>query len=478
MDHPVVGKSAPSTAQLTADRSAVEPGAAQLIERRRTLLVASAGTFIALTSFTMPMSSLTALATGLGAGPAGQTWVLSSMSVGLAAGLLICGTLGDDYGRRRVFLLGAVLVVLTTLLGVAARSPWLFVLARIGQGLGAAALIACGLGLIGHAFPAGADRAKATGVWGASLGAGIACGPLLAVALNAVAGWRAGYLLIALCTLVVAVAGRILLVESRAERPHPVDLVGAVLLGLGLSALLAGLVAGRGGWARLLVVALLVSAVLLLVGFVLVELRLGRRGQPPLLDLALFRRRDFVAVTVAGLATGMGVIAVMSFLPTICERALGIGPLPGAAALATWAGISVPTSLAARRLRMNGDLQLAVSLLVVAAGVAMLGGLHPGDGVSRLMPGLLIAGLGSGVLNAALGRQAVSSVPPGRAGMGSGANNTARYLGSAVGVTVVAVLAAGSGTGGLLAGWDTAVLAGVVFSVLGALAVLLCLRRR
>jgi len=112
---------------------------------------------------------------------------------------------------------------------------------------------------------------------------------------------------------------------------------------------------------------------------------------------------------------------------------------------------------------------------VVAAGLVGLAGLQPGDGPGRLLPGLIVAGVGSGVLNAALGRQAVSSVPAGRAGMGSGANNTARYLGSAVGVTVVAMLATHPGSGGLLAGWTVAVLVCALFSVLGGIAVLVCL---
>jgi hypothetical protein len=123
-------------------------------------------------------------------------------------------------------------------------------------------------------------------------------------------------------------------------------------------------------------------------------------------------------------------------------------------------------------------MQLAAGLLVVAAGLAALAGLHPGDGLGRLLPGLVVAGLGSGVLNAALGRQAVSSVPAGRAGMGSGANNTARYLGSAVGVTIAAVLATRPVAGGLLVGWNAAVLVSVLFSVLGAAVVLGCLRWR
>lgn len=454
---------------------------AALTVRRRTLTLSALGTFLALALFTVPISALPSVAAALGAGAAGQTWILSSMSVGLAAGLLISGALADDFGRRRVFFLGASVTAVTLLVGALASTTLVFVLARIGQGLGAAAVIACGLGLIGHAFPDPHGRTSATGIWGAAVGAGIAVGPLLSATLGPVLGWRSPYLLLMVLTSAFAVAARMLLVESRRSAEHVgrPDLPGAVLLGVGLSALLAGLVTGREGWLRAQTLIPLIASVLLLVGFVLVELRTGRRGiesgGAPLLDLGLLRRQEFVAVTVAGLATGMGVIAVMSFLPTLMERGLGAGALVGSLGIVIWSGVSVPVALVARRLRINGDVQLAIGLAVVAVGLLLLGGLHSDDGLPRLVPGLIIAGVGSGVLNAALGRQAVASVPPDRAGMGSGANNTARYLGSAIGVTVLVGLATRPGQ--LLANWNAAVLTCVVFSLAGAAAVLLCLRR-
>jgi MFS family permease len=465
-----VDQTAGSTARasLTPDRAA---------EQTRTLFVAGAGTLVALALFTVPMCALPSLAAVLAAGPAAQTWMLSSMSVGLAAGLLVTGALADDYGRRRVFLLGAVAVALTCVLGVLGASPMLFVLARVVQGVGAAALVSCGLGLIGHAYPSGPARVRATGIWGACVGGGIALGPLLAATMGPTLGWRSPYLLLALLAVVVAVAARWLLVESRADRPQRVDLPGALLLGIGTSALLAGLVAGRTSWVAPSTLVPLAGGVLALTAFVRLEWLAPGRGRAPLLDLRLFRRPDFVAATVAGLATGLGVIAAMSFLPVVLERGLHAGTLTAALSLVVWSAVSVPVALLARRLRAEGDAQLAAGLLLVAVALLLLTGIHAGQGLARLLPGLVLAGIGSGVLNAALGRQAVASVPADRAGMGSGANNTARYLGSAVGVTVVAVLATHPDAAGLLAGWNTAVLVTAAFSLAGAAAVLTCRRR-
>ena len=112
-----------------------------------------------------------------------------------------------------------------------------------------------------------------------------------------------------------------------------------------------------------------------------------------------------------------------------------------------WSGPSVVTALAARRLPVawSGRTRMSAALVVIGVGQVLLWHIVPGDGAARFVPGLLVAGVGSGVLNAALGRESVASVPAGQGALGSGANNTARYLGSALGVTIVSVVAAPSG---------------------------------
>src|ERR687885_427199 len=133
-----------------------------------------------------------------------------TLAVGAAAGLLSSGAIGDDYGRRRTFLAGTLLLAGSSVLGALAPNAPVLVLARVLQGLGGAAVLACGLGLIGHAFPAGSARTRATGVWGAALGAGVAVGPILAAGLDTVGGWRLPYAATALAAVALAVAGRAL----------------------------------------------------------------------------------------------------------------------------------------------------------------------------------------------------------------------------------------------------------------------------
>jgi len=459
-----------------------EPSAAVTMrpaDPRGTLAVAAVGTLLVLVTFTTPLTTLTATASGLRAGPSAQAWVLSAMNVGTAAGLLSGGAIGDDYGRRRTFLAGTLVLAGASVLGAIAPDSLSLILARLLQGLGGAAMLACGLGLIGHAFPEGPARVRATGVWGASLGAGVAVGPILAAGLAALGGWRLPYAATALAAAALAVAGRGLLSESRAARPRPVDAAGTLLLGLGLAAFMAGLVEGRAGWDQPPVIALLALGLALVVAFVAVEHRITH----PMLDLALFRRPDFLGATVAALASGAGVLALMSLVPTVLERGLNEGAVLASVVLLAWSVTSVLTALGARWLpsRVPPRAQLVAGLVGCAAGQLAVAGLAPDSPVARLLPGLLVAGAANGVLNAALGRQAVASVPADHATMGGGANNTARYVGSGIGITVVTVLltrsGAAPGAAGLLSGWNVAVVITAAFSLLGALVVVLARER-
>jgi MFS family permease len=435
----------------------------------RILAVAAGGTFLVLVAFTTPLASLAGTAAALHSDAGGQAWILSSMSVGLAVALLVTGAVADDYGRRGVLVGGAVLLTLTSVLAAVTPDTTVLVIARIGQGIGGAAILSSSLGCIAAAFPAGPARARATGIWGASVGAGIAVGPVAIGALEAAGSWRAGYWLLAALGAVLAVVARLALAEERAGQPRPVDITGATLLGAGLVALLSGLVEGRQDWARPGVVVLFAAAVVLLAGFVAWE----RRHHSPMLELGLFRRPDFVASIAAGTATGVGIIALMSFTPTFLQRAFQYSTLDAALLLLAWSATSAVVALFARRLpaALSVRARLVLSLLVIAGGQLLLTGLDTGTSAADLLPGLLIAGVGSGVLNAALGQIAVTSVPAGKASIGSGANNTARYVGAALGVTIVAVIAAHADRAALLSGWDSAAVVTAALSVGGAVLV-------
>jgi MFS family permease len=446
---------------------------------RHSLFVAGLGTLLILAAFTTPLSTLNATATALDTGVAGRTWILSSMSIGLAAALLSSGTIGDDFGRRRTFITGMVVFAAGSITCAIVPDITIFVLARVLQGIGGAAVVASSLGMIAHAYAPGPARAKASGVWGASVGAGIAVGPLLSAGLDSSMNWRASYWVVAVVALGLAVGARLMVDESRSHDPKGLDLVGAVLLAAGMASLLAALVEGRQGWTHPIVLVLCAAAVALLLAFAVVEARVNA----PMLDLGLFRQPPFIAATTAAFTTGMGVIALFSFMPGFLGIALGISALDAALLLFVWSATSVATALLARHLPASipGRIELGVGLIAMAVGQLALIGITQSSSWSRFLPGLLITGLANGVVNAALGREAVASVPPGRGGMGSGANNTARYVGSAIGVTIVAVIATRPGPASpvtdLIHGWNSVVALTAGISLLGGLAVLACFPR-
>lgn len=375
-----------------------------------------------------------------------------------------------------MFSAGAVVLLLACVLSALAPVTWLFVLGRVLAGIGGAAVVACGLALIGHAAPPGPLRMRAMGRWGASLSLGLTIGPLLTAVIAHYLDWRAMYWLLALAAAALVPAARGL-TESRSGQRRRLDLPGVLLLAAGLGALLAGLTLGRTGWLAPATLSLLTGGVLLLAGFLLRQ----ALAAEPMIELSLFRDRALVSATVAGFSAGAGVTALMSFLPIVLQQALGLGLVAASVLVAVWSGASVLAALAVRRLhRLSPDLRLSLGMILLAAGMlALLAPSATAHGLD-LLPGLLVTGIGTGVANASLGAAAVASVPPAKAGLGSGLNQTVRYLGAAIGVTVIFALSVRSTAAPvdeLLAGWRISVLVCAMVSLAGGV-IALSLRPR
>jgi MFS family permease len=198
-----------------------------------------------------------------------------------------------------------------------------------------------------------------------------------------------------------------------------------------------------------------------------------------MLDPRLFGQPQFLASIAGALFTGLAVVGLMSYSPALMEQGLHLSALGSAGVLAAWSATSMVVALAARSLpdRLRTRPRLVIGLALAAVGEAALTGIGTGTNWTRLVPGLLVAGVGSGVANAALGRIAVESVPRDRVGIGSGANNTARYLGGAAGVALVVTIASNACPNGLVHGWDLAALVSAGLSALGALTVASCRAR-
>lgn len=434
------------------------------VVRRGTLAVASAAPLLVLSNFTLPMVTLPEMARDLHAGPTGPVWMLGSIALGLSSLLLVSGGLADDHGRRRVLVAGSLVLAAASAVAAAAPSVAVFVAARLVQGGASAAMLAASLGIVGHAYPPGPGRVRATGRYGAMMGLGTLLGPLLSGALAALTGWRTVYALMAASATALAIAAARRLEESRSPARRRFDVPGVVLLTLGVAALVAGVTEGRAGWTRPVVPGAFVLAAVLLAAFVAVE----RRREEPLLDLALFRRPAFLLSTGSAMVVGAAIVGLLNYLPTVLQVAHGLTALDTALLFAVWSGLSFAGSLLTRHVRLSSAARLALGLALTAAGFAALLGVGAALSLPLVVAGLTVSGAGSGLINSAITHLAVESVPAHQVSMGSGANNTARYVGSSLGAAGVAAVV---GALGPARGADVAIGACVVLTAVTALAV-------
>ena len=232
----------------------------------RSLALIAAGTALVLVTYVAPMATLPGTAAGLGADATTRAWLLSSMPVGLAAGLLAAGVVGDNFGRRRAYVAGLAMLAAGAFGSAAARGPAVSVAARIIEGLGGAAVLACGLAILANDFPEARRRGHATSVWGASVGLGISLGVVLSAGLGT-SRWRESYLTVGALALMLLWPSVSRIVDSRAAHRRQLDLGGLVLFATAMTLMVCALTRGRDGL-DVVTSALATAAVLALAGFV------------------------------------------------------------------------------------------------------------------------------------------------------------------------------------------------------------------
>ncbi|MGW6059673.1 MFS transporter [Streptomyces sp. NPDC055189] len=392
------------------------------------------GTFMLLLDVTIVVVALPDMARALDASLSDLQWVIDGYALALAALLLGVGAAADVLGRRRLNVVGTALFALASLGCGLATNAEVLVAARALQGLGAAAMFATTLPLLGAAYQ-GRDRSVALGVWGAVSGAAAAMGPIVGGLLTEGPGWR----WIFFVNLPVSVASMWLTLrvvpESKGHAGRRVDWAGTVTFALFAGALTYGVVrAGSEGWTSAPTVVTLAVAVLALAAFVAVE----RRVAHPLLDLKLLRMPAFTGVLVGAIGYNAAAFGLMPYLSIWLQTVLGMSPVTGSLVMLPLAATSfVVAAIGGRLLHgVPARLTIGVGLLLIGAGGVALAVLDAGSSWGALVPGLTLAGVGTGLVSPALGGAALASVPPANAGMAGGAVNTFRQLGYALGVAV------------------------------------------
>ena len=417
-------------------------GASRRVAPGRVLAVASAGAGLAFVDATIvnvafPDMQADFAGTSLGA----LSWILNAYNIVFAAFLVAAGRLADLLGRRRTFHAGVILFTVASALCAVAPTVELLVAARVLQALGAAITVPASLALVLNAYPPD-ERAHGVALWtaGAALAAGL--GPSVGGALVELGGWRLAFLVNLPLGIAAFVAGRRVLVESRApgRRTLP-DLAGAGVAALAIGALTLGIVQGEEwGWTSPPVLAAFAAAPLLLAVFV----RRCRRHPSPMLDLDLLRIRTLSVANVLSVVAAAGFYAYVLNNVLFLTSVWGYSVLDAGLALSAGPFVAAAVARPASRLaaRVGYRPVLVVGGLTWAAGLGYMAtrvGVQPAF-VAQWLPGMLLLGVGAGLTFPLLSGAAVASAPGERFATATSLSSVSRQLGAVLGVALLIVV--------------------------------------
>ena len=442
--------------------------------------VLSLGSFMIVLDTTIVNVALPSIRTDLGFTEASLAWVVNAYMLFFGGFLLLGGRLGDLYGRRKLFVAGiGIFTAASFAAGISSSQP-ILVAARAAQGLGGAVVSAAGLSLMMSLFTEPAERAKAMGVVGFISAGGGSVGVLLGGILTSVFGWHAVFMVnIPVGIAVYALSLRLLPATRPFASGTRLDVAGAVTVTASLMLAVYAIVNGNeSGWTSGQTVGLLAAAVALLAAFFVIESRVS----DPLVPLTLLRRRNLAIANVMGVLWAAAMFAWFFLSALYLQVVLrydplqvGLAFLPGNVIMAIFSvGISAKLVM-----RFGLKAPLGTGLALAGLGLALLVR-APIDGnyVVDVLPSMILLGLGAGIAFNPMIIVAMTDVEPERSGLASGLVNTSFMMGGALGLAVLASIAAAR-TGDSLAsgaaqiaaltdGYHAAFAIGAAFAIIAA----------
>jgi EmrB/QacA subfamily drug resistance transporter len=461
------------------------------LDRRWTaLILLCVAQFVVVLDASIVNVALPSIGRGLHFSEQNLPWVVNAYVIAFGGFLLLGGRAADLLGRRRVFMVGLLVVAAASLFAGFAANQGELIAGRAVQGLGAAIISPSALSIVTNLFRDGAERNKALGAWGAVAGSAAAAGVLLGGILTDGLGWEWVLWVNVPVSLIALALTPALIPESRSESTaRHFDAAGAVTVTAGLSLLAYTLLDASGaGWGSTKTVSLLALSVALIAAFVVIELR----SRAPLVPFRLFRLRTLTGANVVGILLGASLFSMFFFITLYMQQVLGYSPIhAGLSYLPLALTIVVAAGLGGQLVtRFGFKPVLAVGMALVALGLVWFSRVSVGGGflTDILGPSLLAAaGLGFGFVTSTIA--AVSGVKAQEQGLASGLINTSQQIGGALGLAVLSTIAttrthdliAGGGNSvakALTDGFQSAFLGGAVIAGLGVVATLVLIRTR
>lgn len=400
------------------------------------LVITSVASFMAALDNLVVTTALPSIRESLGGELPELEWTVNAYTLTFAVLLMLGASLGDRFGRRRLFVVG--LSIFTGASAAAALSPGIneLIAFRAIQGMGAAIMMPLTLTLLTAAVPP-ARRGAALGLFSAVTGLAVACGPLVGGTLTEHLSWQWIFWLNVPIGLVLLPLARLRLAESHAPDSR-LDIPGTLLVSGGLFGIVYGLVnANSDGWTDPTVLSALIAGGVLLGGFI----RHGFRAKNPMLPMRLFRNRAFFGINTASLLMFFGMFGSIFLLSQYFQGVLGYSPTEAGLRMLPWTGMPMLVAPVAGLLadRFGGRPVVVTGLALQAAGLGLFAlALAPDASYASQLPGLMVGGVGMALYFAPAASLVMSSVRPGEQGIASGANNALREVGGALGVAVLA----------------------------------------
>ena len=367
----------------------------------------------------------------------GLEWVVSSYLLTLAGLLLVGGRLADVYGRRRLFMLGLGIFTLSSLAAGLAGSGGVLIASRAIQGVGAALLLPATLAIIVAAFHDVRERTMAIGIWAAVGALALATGPALGGLISQHLRWGWIFLInvpIGVITFAIALRN---VRESREESAvRRLDLSGLVTSAVSLFALTYALIEGNvRGWTSPVILGAFAVAAVGAVAFLAIESRIAN----PMVDLTMFRHREFSGGIATMMIWAFGILGIYFFTSLYLQQALRFSPVKAGLAFVPMAlCVAVFAAIAPRvEARAGAHRTVAFGMLLMVVGLVLFARLGLNVGYPALLPGFMLFGAGAGLMNVPLTNAAMAAVPAVRAGIASALINASREVAGLLGITVI-----------------------------------------